>query len=58
MGPLLAARLFDHFGNYNNFLLLTVPLFALSAVLLGALGQPRLLPQPIIYAESSKADIR
>ena len=42
VGPFFAGYLYDRFGNYNNFLLLSVPLFAMSAILLGTLGEPTL----------------
>ncbi len=51
IGPFTAGYLFDRFGNYNNVLLLSVPLFLVSAILLGTLGHrtndPRLVPAPV-----------
>ncbi len=44
IGPLFAGYLFDRFGSYSNFLLLTVPLFAASAILLGTLGSADAAP--------------
>ncbi len=54
VGPFFAGYLFDRFGNYNNFLLLTVPLFAVSAILLGTLGQPKGLGARMAIAESAR----
>ncbi len=39
IGPFTAGYLFDRFGNYDRVLLLSVPLFLVSAVLLGTLGR-------------------
>jgi predicted MFS family arabinose efflux permease len=40
VGPFTAGYLFDRFGNYDNVLLLAIPVFAASAVLFGTLGRP------------------
>ncbi len=40
LGPYLGGYLFDRFGNYKMLLLLTVPLYAMSAALFGTLGRP------------------
>ncbi len=40
LGPVFAGYLFDRTGSYRHFLLLSVPLFAVSAILLGTLGEP------------------
>ena len=39
IGPVLAGSLFDRFGNYSEVLILSAPLFAASAILLGTLGR-------------------
>ena len=41
VGPYFAGTMYDRSGNYNNFLILSVPLFAISAILLGTLGEPK-----------------
>ena len=38
IGPFLGGFLFDHTGNYRALLLLTAPLYAVSAVAFGTLG--------------------
>ena len=38
IGPFFAGYLFDHSGNYKMTLLLTAPLYAISAILFGTLG--------------------
>ena len=38
IGPFAAGTLYDRFGNYTMVLLLTVPLYAASAILFGTLG--------------------
>ncbi len=45
IGPFTAGYLFDRFGNYNNVLLLSVPLFLVSALLLGLLGRASASPE-------------
>lgn len=43
IGPMLGARIFDHYGDYQNLLLIIGPTFALSGLLVGTLGAyPRL----------------
>ncbi len=39
LGPYVGGYLFDHTGNYRMLLLLTAPLYAVSAVLFGTLGR-------------------
>jgi predicted MFS family arabinose efflux permease len=39
VGPFLAGYMFDRFGNYDNVLLLAMPVFAASALLFGTLGR-------------------
>ena len=38
IGPFVGGYLFDHTGNYRMLLLLTAPLYAVSAILFGTLG--------------------
>ena len=54
VGPFFAGYLFDRFGNYNRFLLLSVPLFAISAILLGTLGEPEAQSARIAAAENAR----
>ena len=39
IGPFFGGYLFDHSGNYRAVLLLTAPLYAVSAILFGTLGR-------------------
>ncbi len=39
VGPYIGGLLFDHSGNYQPLLLLTAPLYAVSAILFGTLGR-------------------
>ncbi len=43
LGPLFGGLMFDKFGNYKGLLWISVPLFAVSTVLLATLGKPLLL---------------
>ncbi len=49
LGPFLGGYLFDHTGNYKALLVLTAPLYAVSAVLFGTLGR--------LSASSSSPDL-
>ncbi len=42
IGPLFGGYMFDKFGNYSGLLWVSVPLFAVSTVLLATLGKPPL----------------
>jgi MFS family permease len=46
-GPLAAASVFDHYGSYSPFLMLTIALLATSAASLFSLGQPPQLAPPL-----------
>ncbi len=39
LGPLLAGLMFDHFGSYHQLILILIPVFAASALLVGSLGR-------------------
>ena len=64
LGPLFGGLMFDKFGNYNGLLLVSVPLFAISTVLLATLGKPLVLtsaaiatnPQPDQVAELTASE--
>ena len=43
LGPLFGGLMFDKFGNYRGLLWVSLPLFAISSVLLAALGKPPVL---------------
>ena len=52
-GPLFGGYMFDKFGNYSGLLWLSVPLFAVSTVLLATLGRPPLLDSSAVAASTA-----
>ena len=53
VGPLFGGYMFDKFGNYSGLLWASVPLFAISTVLLATLGRPPLFAISVPAAASS-----
>lgn len=49
VGPLAAAYIFDTNASYTLFLQLTIPLFAMSSVLIGALGKRPPGAAPVLH---------
>lgn len=54
IGPMFGAYMFDHYGNYENMLLVLAPVFVLSGVLIGSLGGYPALPTPDASAQPSE----
>jgi MFS family permease len=48
-GPLAAGAVFDHYGSYAPFLMLTAVLMAASALTLASLGRQAGLPAPALH---------
>ena len=48
LGPLFGGLMFDKLGNYTGLLWISVPLFAVSTVLLATLGKPLVLKTAIV----------
>jgi MFS family permease len=44
LGPIAAAAVFDHFGNYNNFLVASILVLVVCALLIGSIGS---VPAPM-----------
>ncbi|MDB5970373.1 MAG: transporter [Hydrocarboniphaga sp.] len=57
-GPLAAGTVFDHYGSYAPFLMLTIALMAVSAVALFSLGLPPVQAAPVIAAHAGVPDQR
>ncbi len=59
LGPLFGGLMFDKFGNYKGLLLVSIPLFAVSTVLLATLGKPLVLTDGarVTSPGSNRADL-